>query len=395
MAVFVIGLLMLGAAAVLLLVPQMLNGNALLGRAAAVLLIIGGLSTLMVSTAMYVDDDKAGIVVRKFGPDLPANRVVAAHGEKGPQAEVLGPGWHFGYWPWLYDLAQVATTTIDSGHVGVVNALDGKSLPNGEVYAAAWESPEEMLDAVKFLSEGRGFRGPQLTVLTPGRYRFTPRLFDVQMRPLLDVKAGEVAVVRANAGDDYAPTVGEQVEVINGTPLVPHGHRGIWHQPLGPGAYYLHPDAYVIAKVQTTNRVYTYQGKQWAIRLRSKDGFTFPVDVRVSAAISAEDAPYLVALLATPDLITRDDQEDEHLTVLEAKVILPLIRASLRNVAETMNALQFVNSRSQVEHTAGERMKEELKRFRISAEGVFIGNIDLDESEQGKQLLATQTDREV
>ena len=42
--------------------------------------------------------------------------------------------------------------------------------------SAAWESPEEMLDAVKFLSEGRGFRGPQLTVLTPGRYRFNPRL---------------------------------------------------------------------------------------------------------------------------------------------------------------------------------------------------------------------------
>jgi regulator of protease activity HflC (stomatin/prohibitin superfamily) len=102
-----------------------------------------------------------------------------------------------------------------------------------------------------------------------------------------------------------------------------------------------------------------------------------------------------VALLANPDLTTKDDQEDEHLSVLEAKVILPLIRTIFRNVAEGMNALQFVNSRTEVEKIASQRMKEELQKYRLSTDGVFIGNIDLDENDAGRQLLATQTDREL
>ncbi|HYE05479.1 MAG TPA: SPFH domain-containing protein [Planctomycetota bacterium] len=395
MELFLLGLFALLVAAVLFAAPTLLNGRRPAGIAGGVLAVLVGLAALAFSTTIFVSDDKAAVVVRRFGPDLPANRVVAAHGEKGPQAGVLGPGWHFGYWPWIFDHDEVENITVNEGQVGVVSALDGKSLPNGEVYAPAWESPEQMLDGVAFLGEGKGFRGPQLTVLTPGRYRYNPRLFTITAKPIVDVHAGEVAVVRANAGKEYTSTGDEAAEEINGTVLVPRGHRGIWREPLGPGSYYLHPDAYVIARVQTTNRVYTYQGKQWAIKVRSKDGFTFPVDVRVSASISAVDAPYLVALLATPDLVRKDDQEDENLSVLEAKVIVPLIRTHLRNVAETMNALQFVNSRSQVEQVATTRMREELTKVRIHTDGVFIGNIDLDESDQGKALLATQTDKEV
>ncbi len=252
-----------------------------------------------------------------------------------------------------------------------------------------------MLDGAQFLGADKGFRGPQLTVLTPGRYRYNPRLFDVKAKPALVVNIGEVAVIKANAGPRYVPAADEKLTVINGTALVPSGFQGIWREALAPGAYNLHPDAYQVVKVQTTNRVYTYQDKKWAIKVRSKDGFTFPVDVRVTMAVSAADAPFLVALLANPDQVDKDEQEDERISIVEAKVILPLIRAIFRNVAEGMNALQFVNSRTQVESVATERMREELKKYRLTSEGVFIGNIDLDDTDAGKQLLSTQTDREV
>lgn len=395
MGMFILGLLILFAAVVLLLAPGMTR-NPALGRFLGVVAVLIGITAVAFSTAISVRDDQGGIVIRHFGPDLPPNRVVAANGEKGPQASVLGPGWHFGFWPWLYSLEPVDTITVDPGHVGVVNALDGKPLPGGAVYAPEWPSADDMVDGNKFLTTSDaklGFRGPQLTVLTPGRYRFNPRLFAIEQKPALVVAAGEVAVIKANDGTDFTAT--DEKDVVNGTALVPHGFRGIWREPLTPGAYYLHPDAYTVIKVMTTNRVYTYQEKKWAIKVRSKDGFTFPVDVRVSALISANDAPHLVALLANPDLMTKDDQEDEQLSVLEAKVILPLIRTIFRNVAEGMNALQFVNSRTEVEKIASQRMKEELNKFRIITDGVFIGNIDLDESEAGKQLLATQTDREL
>jgi regulator of protease activity HflC (stomatin/prohibitin superfamily) len=372
-----------------------LNGQKSLGVLIGSGALIGAILALTFSTAIYVNDDQGGIVARKFGPDLAPNRVVAANGEKGPQANTLGPGWHFGYWPWIYDLQQVDNMTIPQGQVGVIVASDGKPLPGTEVFATAWESSEEMMDGDIFLGGGKGFRGPQLTVLTPGRYRFNPRLFTITAKPSLLVGVGEVAVIKANAGLHYKAQAGEELPIINGTALVPNGYQGIWKEALAPGAYNMHPDAYQVVKVQTTNRVYTYQHEQWAIKVRSKDGFTFPVDVRVSVSVSATDAPYLVALLADPDKIVKDDQEDESLSILELKVILPLVRAIFRNVAESMNALQFVNSRTQVESTATDKMRLELQKYKLASEGVFIGNIDLDKSDAGKLLLATQTDREV
>jgi hypothetical protein len=395
MGSFVLGVIALVAAAVLAAVPDVLRPRAL-ARLAAVAAALIGLVLLALSTATYVDDDKGGVVVRKFGANLPANRVVAANGEKGPQAEVLGPGWHFGYWPWIYDLKLEDTITIAQGQVGVVSALDGKALPNGTVYADEWTSSEEMLDGRKFLTEGRGFRGPQLTVLTPGRYRYNPRLFTVTPKPALVVHVGEVAVIKGNAGPIYTAAATEgPVLQINGTPLVPRGYQGIWNEALLPGAYNLHPDAYQVVLVQVTKRVYTYQDEKWAINVRSKDGFMFPVEVRVGVEVAAADAPKLVAILADPDKVEKDLQEDEALPRLEAKVVLPLIRTIFRDVAETMTALQFVDSRSKVDAEASARMREELKKYFLNTDGVFIANIDLDKSEAGKQLLRTQTDRVV
>jgi regulator of protease activity HflC (stomatin/prohibitin superfamily) len=390
MLLFIFGLVLAVAAAVLFLVPGLFRVRAfgpLLGALCAVVAVIA----VLFSSALVVGDNQGGLIMRNFGPDLPANRVVAANGEKGPQARVLGPGWHFGYWPWQYTVDPVECVTIDQGKVGVVVALDGRSLPEGVVYAPAWKAAEEMLDGERFLTNEGGFRGPQLTILTPGRYRYNPRLFSITPKAALVVGPGEVAVVKANVGAPAAVESGDN----NGVRLVPRGSSGIWNEALGPGAYNLHPDAHQFIKVQTTQRVYVYQEKKWAIKVRSKDGFSFPVDVRVSVQVQADKAPYLVALLGDPDRHGKDQQEEEELQVLEAKVILPLVRAIFRNVAEGMNALQFVNSRSQVEQVATKQMRDELAKYQVACEGVFIGNIDLDETDAGKQLLATQTEREV
>jgi hypothetical protein len=411
MLMLTLGLMLIVIALVLFAVPQTLNNHRPLGYAVGVLAVLGSLSAIAFSTAIYVNDDQGGIVIRKFGPDLPANRVVAAHGEKGPQAEMLGPGWHFGYWPWLYDLTQVPTMTVEQGHVGVVMALDGKPLPAGEVFAPAWESSEDMLDGAKFLGQDQGYRGPQLTVLTPGRYRFNPRLFTITAKPALLVGVGEVAVIKANAGKTFATKDGEGATVINGVALVPKGYQGIWREALTPGAYNLHPDAFQVVNVQTTNLVFTYKGDE-AITVRSADGFTFPVDVRVSVAIQAQQAPQIVALLGNPHATSltdagRGDSGNSQITTrasggvghpvtaLEARAILPTVRAIFRNTAETMNALKFVGSRSEVESTASAKFKAEMKQFHLDTEGLFIGNIDLAATDAGKTLLATQTDREV
>jgi uncharacterized membrane protein YqiK len=57
--------------------------------------------------------------------------------------------------------------------------------------------------------------------------------------------------------------------------------------------------------------------------------------------------------------------------------------------------LEFVNRRSEIEALVGQRITTELARYRVTCDGVYVGNIHLDASPAGQQLLATQTDREV
>ena len=66
------------------------------------MIILVGLALLLFSSAIYVKDNEGGLVIKRFGKDLAPGRIIAVGGEKGPQARVLPPGWHFFYWPWQY-----------------------------------------------------------------------------------------------------------------------------------------------------------------------------------------------------------------------------------------------------------------------------------------------------
>jgi hypothetical protein len=355
--------------------------------------------SLSASTLVHVGDDEVGLVVKQMGADLPPGQIIARNGEKGPQARILGPGWHLWYWPWNYDIIKSPLVNIPGGEVGVVVASDGRSLPRGEIFAPEFKSSDEMLDAERFLN-GDGCKGPQLTILTPGKYRINPRLFTVTMHPILTVGVGEVVVVKANSG--LAPSEKDIQQTVNGLPLVPKGYRGIWKDPLQPGQYYLHPDAYSTIHVRTVNRVYDYAEAanpktSDPILVRSKDGFTFPVDIRVGVSVAASDAPYMVALLADPDAMVPNSEgpEKEAICTLEARLILPTIKTCLRNVAENMTALEFVDHRSEVEKAATQSMLNEMKQFRVTTEGLFIGQIDFDHNDATKLLMKTRTDKEL
>jgi len=372
---------------------------------------------LVVGSSVVVDENEVGIVHKQFfGKPLPTGQVIARDGEMGPQAEILGPGWHFGFYPFTYTVRVDRVITIPPGQVGFVTARDGEPLPDNEMFAPAWSSAQDMLNPVTFLAKG-GRRGPQTTILTPGTYRYNTALHEVTAIPALQVDAGTVAVIKSNSGVPWTDADGK-ADLVNGVPLVPKNHRGVWAEPLTPGGYYLNSHAFIPIIVKTTQRTYTYQAgkaalasvaraanraapaggggdEDWSVTVRSKDGFSFPVDVRIACAVDAKNAPYLVALLGNPDAIVQDEQEDEKIEVLEARVILPAVRTILRNVAETMNALEFINRRSEIEAVVTQRMTTELARYRITCDGAYVGNIHLDATEAGRKLISTQTDREV
>ncbi len=395
----VLAIIALGAAVVVAGLPR--PARVALVVMSGLLLLIG----FLIGSSVVIAADKTGVVMKHFGTPLPPGSIIARNGEQGPQAMILGPGWHFGYIPFMYEVSEVDVALIEHNKLGFITAKDGKPLPDGEIFAPLWASTTDLLDPETFLSKD-GCRGPQATVLTPGTYRYNPNLHDIKTIDALNIPPGTVAVITARTGTQ--PPAGGML--VNGVPLVPKGCRGIWLEPLPPGAYYLNTQAYAPTLIKTIQRVYTYQqaqtrsttsktatasGNDWSVTVRSKDGFSFPIDVRVGCAVEAKDAPYLVALLGDPDKRVKDEQEDEELEVLEAKVILPAVRAIFRNVTETMNALEFVDRRSSIEKEATERMRVELAKFHVTCDGVYVGNIHLDSSEAGRMLIATQTDREV
>jgi uncharacterized membrane protein YqiK len=350
-------------------------------------------SSFTLASFRYVGEDQIGVVTKNIGfTSLPPGKIIATQGEKGPQARILPPGWHPWYWPFIYDIEFSAVEEIEPGTVGILTAADGKPLPQGATYAPAWKEGSETLmaqDAEYFLGEGAGYRGPQSSVLSPGKYRFNPKLFKIKTTPVLTIEKAQVGVVKSNVGADPAPGTGDTE--AGERKLVDLGQRGIWRTPLVPDQYYAysHTDAYQVTNISTKKHIVLYTSRQGPrtdtaeereIMVRTSDGFTFPVDVRVEFEIHPQDAPLLVA--------TVGDDQDGLRTVMDSAV-----RAIFRNNAEGVKALDYVKQRSHQESQSETMLKDELKGIGVTITGVRIG--DVGNEETLGTLLKTQTDREI
>ena len=341
----------------------------------------------------YVAEDEIGLVSKNIGfKSLPAGKIIATRGEKGPQAEILPPGWHPWYWPFIYDIDKVPVIEIEQGTVGMLTAADGKPLPSGATYAPVWEPGTEgqMQNAQYFLTDGNGFKGPQASVLKPGKYRFNPKLFKKEEAPLLTIRKAEVGVVKSNVGTPPAAGTGETESGAD--KLVDSGQLGIWRTPLAPGQYYefSHSKAYEVTTISTRKKIVLYTAREGAkvggaeeeteIIVRTSDGFTFPVDVRVEYEIRPADAPLLVASVG-------DDQDGLR------GVMNSAVREIFRNNAEGVKALDYVQQRSQQGRQSTTMMQQEMSKIGVTISAVRIGDVG-DEQSLGS-LLKTQTDREI
>ncbi|MHC4125968.1 MAG: SPFH domain-containing protein, partial [Planctomycetota bacterium] len=336
---------------------------------------------IIASSVVKIDGDEVGIVEKKlFGGSLPEGKVLAVNGENGVQAQILAPGWHV-KWKWQYNVTQIKMIEIKPGLVGLMQAADGRSLSAGEIFAPEWKEPEKMLNAEYFLSQGKGYKGPQLSVLSPGRYRINTKLFTITVVPITNVTVGTVMVIKSNVGE-VVDTEDRLVEV---------GQKGVWKKPLTEGKYRLHTKAYetIPISIRQVKVSYTAEKEQGEgrgyqpmkpITVRSKDGFTFPVDVRMTYKINSENAPQVIATVGGDALVL-------------TKLVTPAVRAIFRNNAEKVKALEYVQNRSKQEAQSTSMLREELAKYGVNVLAVRIGDIG-DERSLGA-LLKTQTDREI
>ncbi len=346
-----------------------------------VLAVVIAFVAVIASSIVKIGGNQVGIVEKKlFGGDLPDGRIIAVNGENGIQAQILAPGWHV-KWTWQYSVTKAPMTTIKEGYIGLLQAFDGKMLSSDTIYAPEWEESKKMLNAEYFLGEGNGFKGPQLTILSAGTYRINTKLFTITAVPITNVKVGTVAVIKSNVG-----AVGKSKDR-----LVEVGQRGIWNKPLAEGKYRLHTEAYepTILSIRQVKVSYTAEHERGErreaqplkpITVRSADGFTFPVDVRLTYRIDADNAPRIVATVGGDDLIL-------------TKLVTPTVRATFRNNAEKVKALEYVQNRSKQEQQSALMLKTELDKYGVTVLAVRIGDVG-DEKTLGT-LLKTQTDREI
>jgi hypothetical protein len=330
-----------------------------------IIVLVSALSTSFVS----VPDGHLGQLFRVYGgSSLREGKIVAVNGENGPQAEILTPGFHF--W-WLVNVIYTVDTSpteisIPADKVGVLVARDGAPLRPGQAFADPFPTDLgfRMLDAVTFLKNG-GQRGPQLTVLTPGKYRLNRYLWDYVERPAKEVEAGFVGVVKSNVHADVdfgtlRATKPQSCDVITDkdasiqrleAPIVPVGCIGVWNKSLQPGKYYFNPDAFAVKEIDTRAQVWTYAGgykranisltvdaKGDIVQARTEtdipenkenadraifvkmEGWDVPLELRVVAQVSPNEAACVVASVGG-------------LKEVEERVLTPSIRAIARDVA--------------------------------------------------------------
>jgi hypothetical protein len=335
----------------------------LTGKPVGVFLVLIGGFMLMSTSFIFVDANSVGHLKRIYAfKELPQGRIIALEGEKGPQAQILGPGFHFiPLVRVIYDFEEWDVISIPEGYYGQLTALDGDAMPSGMFMAPAISDSEvgDMLKAESFLTKG-GLRGPQETVLKPGQYRLNRYLFDLRLDENTNatiIPAGHVGVVKSNVSQPGINCVEEEVSASTASrealtvPLVPRGCVGIWKEPLFPGAYYLNRQAYEVTLVDTRVQTWEYKGgytkriidlsvdqqgniqqNERSVQERIPDdaadravyvkveGWDIPLELRALVQVDPTNAPVVVGSVGG-------------LGEIENRILTPAIRSIVRNVA--------------------------------------------------------------
>ncbi|MHC5718618.1 MAG: hypothetical protein ACYTX0_42750, partial [Nostoc sp.] len=164
------------------------------------IIVVGSVITgvLLWQGLTQIGEDEVGIVRKKFSRPLPPDRLIALNGEKGWQAKILNPGWHWGYWSWMYEIYTESSVYIAPDKIGIVEAKDGDSPPPGRNFGKVVDC-DNFQNAQAFFDE-KGQRGKQLAILTTGTYQINTELFKIQRDSLIRIQADEIGIVEARDG---------------------------------------------------------------------------------------------------------------------------------------------------------------------------------------------------
>lgn len=323
-----------------------------------------------------------------------ARAFLAGGGEKGRQLGFLTAGSYrinpalfsvvtkanaaqFGVRPDELEVAQVA-----SDRVGIVTTLDGRPIPAGDVAGGPVQGHGGFQRGQAFIDAG-GCRGLQEPVLLSGSWNLNPWFVRVDQLPMTEIPIGYVGVVVSYVGHEHVDVSG--AEFKHGD-LVEKGRKGVWVDPLLPGKHAINPRVMKVELVPTTNIVlnwaqrveqHRYDEKLAPITVRSKDGFSFPIEVSQIIHIGMKQAPRVISRVGSMQNLV------DH-------VLQPTVANYFRNSAQQVTVLEFLSARTSRQTEAFQAIAVALRAYDVECLDTLIGDI-----QPPAELMKTQTDRKI
>jgi regulator of protease activity HflC (stomatin/prohibitin superfamily) len=215
------------------------------------------LFVFLLAGLFLITENEVGILTRRmFGNRMPPGQVIARHGQIGVQATTLMPGL---YWrmPFIWNIKKAPVIEVGEANIATVESIDGRPLAKGRLLGDEIEC-NQFQDAEKFL-DGGGFKGPQVGILRPGKYRINTLAFTLKMWTAAQINAGQVGIITAQDGRPLpSRLIIAPVPLTSPSPDQPHarthnyfqdgpafldsgGFRGPQQDTLQPGRYYVNP----------------------------------------------------------------------------------------------------------------------------------------------------------
>jgi uncharacterized membrane protein YqiK len=242
-------------------------------------------------------------------------------------------------------------------------------------------------DYQAFLDNG-GCIGLQHDPLLYGSYLLNPFLVRVELREMLVVRQGEVAVIKSYVGLPTEDTSGEEFKFGS---IVKPGHQGIWSEPLRTGKYTLNPRIYEAEIVPTsiltlnwshaTSEAHSLDERLAPIEAKSKEAFTFSIDLQVQIHVPDTRAPKVISMVGTMQNLVNE-------------VLQSAVGNYFRNKLQTLGATEFIEKRDEVQSAAEGYIQSYLSRYEVETRGVYIQDVvfpaDLVEVLTSREIAAQE-----
>jgi uncharacterized membrane protein YqiK len=341
---------------------------------------------------------KIGLVLAKDGSELETGSILGRKvpcdayqdakaflengGRKGRQTAIITPG-SYRINTFLFEVETTDMVSIPDNAVGIVTTLEGKAIEEGQIAGKVILEHNKFQDVDTFLKNG-GYKGLQEQVMLAGSYFLNPWFVKVEMVKMTEISIGHVGVVISFVGQDGVDLSGTEFKHGN---IVAKGSKGVWAEPLGPGKYPVNPYIMKIEMVPTTNLVLNWASARSeahqldknlsTITVRSKDGFTFNLDVAQIIHIPTTEAPKVIARFG-------------NMSNLVTQVLEPTIGNYFRNSAQDADAIDFLKSRKERQESARSHIGHVLEQYNVFGVDTLIGDIVPPDS-----LMKTLTDRKL